>query len=150
MDGEKSLIDGFWAPHREACRFFGVSGSTIRRWANNNQVTYKRNPSNQRVYFLRTSNSSKNDNQLRKQETPLQNFIYCRVSSKKQQDDLKRQVDFLSSKYPTYKVITDIGSGLNYKRRGLLKLLDLSNKKQVGKIIVGSKDRLVRFGFELT
>jgi predicted site-specific integrase-resolvase len=71
------------------------------------------------------------------------------VSSSKQREDLDRQEAFLRDKYPTHTVIKDIGSGLNYKRKGLLKLLRLSNKKQVGEIVVFSKDRLCRFGFEL-
>jgi len=52
-------------------------------------------------------------------------------------------------KYPDYTLIKDIGSGLNYKRRGLLTLLDLSNKGLVEEVVVWSRDRLCRFGFEL-
>jgi putative resolvase len=55
----------------------------------------------------------------------------------------------LLSKYPTFRVIKDIGSGLNFKRKGLLKLLELSNKGLVDEVIVASKDRLCRFGYDL-
>ena len=56
---------------------------------------------------------------------------------------------FFGISIQNHKVIRDIGSGLNYKRKGLLKLLRESNKNQVREIVVFSKDRLCRFGFEL-
>jgi predicted site-specific integrase-resolvase len=62
---------------------------------------------------------------------------------------MDRQEAFLRDKYPYHQVIKDVGSGLNYKRKGLLKLLRMSNKNEVGEIVVFSKDRLCRFGFEL-
>jgi predicted site-specific integrase-resolvase len=79
----------------------------------------------------------------------LNRIIYTRVSSSKQKNDLDRQTAFLQNKYPNHIVIKDIGSGLNYKRKGLLKLLELSFKGLVGEVVVYSKDRLCRFGFEL-
>ncbi len=45
-------------------------------------------------------------------------YIYCRVSSKKQQGDLERQVAYLASQYPEATVITDIASGINFNRTG--------------------------------
>jgi predicted site-specific integrase-resolvase len=137
--------EGYWTTSRNACEIFGVTGNTIRRWTDSNKITYKRTPSNQRVYFISTTiNQSKNT----KIETK-QNVIYCRVSSSKQKDDLERQCLYLSSKYPDYKIIKDIGSGLNYKRPGLLKLLEMSNKQKLNEVVISSKDRLCRFGFEL-
>jgi predicted site-specific integrase-resolvase len=136
---------GYWTSHKNACEIYGISDSTLRRWANNNKVIYKRNPSNQRVYFISSESISTNNMEI----SNKQSFIYCRVSSQKQKDDLERQCTFLHSQYPNHKIIKDIGSGLNYKRRGLLKLLEMSNKSQVEEIIISSKDRLCRFGFEL-
>ena len=57
--------------------------------------------------------------------------------------------EYLSSKYETYDIITDIGSGINYNKPGLLKLIEKINKKEVDLIVVLYKDRLLRFGFEL-
>ncbi len=110
------------------------------------RIIYKRNPSNQRVYFIPDRNNERiKDIKL----SYKQNFIYCRVSSYKQKDDLDRQCMLLSNRYPNHKIVKDIGSGLNYKRKGLLSLLEQSSKGKVGQIIVSSKDRLCRFGFEL-
>ena len=78
---------------------------------------------------------------------------YARVSSKKQTDDLERQVnnlkEYLSNKYDNFDIITDIGSGINYNKPGLLKLIEKINRKEVDLIVVLYKDRLLRFGFEL-
>lgn len=78
---------------------------------------------------------------------------YCRVSSSKQKDDLERQVvnmeNYLKSLDVEYQIITDIGSGINYSKKGLKQLLELIHTKSVSKIVVFYKDRLLRFGFEL-
>ena len=78
---------------------------------------------------------------------------YCRLSSNKQKDDLIRQVEnmdkYLSSLNCEYEIIQDIGSGINYSKKGLKDLLKRINNKEVSKIVVFYKDRLLRFGFEL-
>ena len=40
-------MNGYWVSHREARDFYGVSDSTIRRWAKTNKIIFKRTPSNQ-------------------------------------------------------------------------------------------------------
>lgn len=78
---------------------------------------------------------------------------YCRVSSNKQKDDLERQVEnvktYMIAKGYQFEVITDIGSGINYNKKGLNKLIDMVTNSEVDKIVILYKDRLVRFGFEL-
>ena len=78
---------------------------------------------------------------------------YCRVSSRKQQDDLERQTEnmrrYLCAKGCKFEIITDIGSGINYNKAGLNILLDKVIKGEVDKVVVLHKDRLLRFGFEL-
>ncbi len=78
---------------------------------------------------------------------------YCRVSSKKQQADLKRQVQnmktYLLAQGKPFKIVTDIGSGIHYNKKGLNEVIDLVMDKKVSKIVVLYKDRLVRFGYEL-
>ena len=76
-------------------------------------------------------------------------ICYCRVSSRGQKDDLKRQVEWMKSKYPNNVVLTDVGSGLNFKRKNLQKLIKLAIEGNVRNIIVAYKDRLARIGFEL-
>ena len=78
---------------------------------------------------------------------------YCRVSSHKQKDDLERQIDnvktYLLAKGQPFEIISDIGSGINYKKKGLQELIGQISQNQVEKVVVLYKDRLLRFGFEL-
>jgi predicted site-specific integrase-resolvase len=143
------MQDGSWVYAKKACKFYGISANTLRRWANNNKVEHKRTPSNYRVYYIPVSYPDTNKHNINSKNTIKQNYIYCRVSSHKQKDDLGRQSKFLQNKYPNHILVTDIGSGLNYKRKGLLTLLEHSNKGLVNQVVIYSKDRLCRFGFEL-
>ncbi|SDY21178.1 Predicted site-specific integrase-resolvase [Allochromatium warmingii] len=74
---------------------------------------------------------------------------YCRVSSPSQRDDLQRQISYLSERYPEAEVIKDVGSALNYKRKGLKSILGRILRGEKLKIVVAHRDRLARFGFEL-
>lgn len=76
-------------------------------------------------------------------------IIYARVSSSKQKEDLERQVQILKSKYPEAEVIEDIGSTLNYKRKGLQMLLEKAHKRVFDKLVILYKDRLCRFSYDL-
>lgn len=78
---------------------------------------------------------------------------YCRVSSNKQKDDLERQIEniktYMYAKGYQFEIISDIGSGINYNKKGLLELLELVQSNEVEKIVILYKDRLLRFGYEL-
>ena len=58
------------------------------------------------------------------QSSPAQTVCYCRVSSKKQSADLDRQVAFMRERYPDAEIIRDVGSGLNFRRKRLLAILE--------------------------
>jgi excisionase family DNA binding protein len=76
--------------------------------------------------------------------------LYARVPSNTQKDDLINQVKFLEENVKEYdQVITDVGSSLNMKRKGFLKLLRMILNNEVSKVVVAYPDRLVRFGFEI-
>ena len=78
---------------------------------------------------------------------------YCRVSTPSQKDDLKTQVEnvktYMIAKGYQYEIIEDIGSGINYNKKGLKQLIDMINNQEVSKIVILYKDRLIRFGYEL-
>lgn len=82
-------------------------------------------------------------------EDNLQIILYARVSTTSQKDDLKRQVDYLQSIYPKAELITEVGSGLNFKRRKFLSILERILKSDISILVVAYSDRLVRFGFPL-
>ena len=75
------------------------------------------------------------------------------VSSHKQKDDLERQIDnvrtYLLAKGQPFEIISDIGSGINYKKKGLQELIKRICQNQVDKVVILYKDRLLRFGLEL-
>lgn len=78
---------------------------------------------------------------------------YCRVSTPAQKDDLETQVQnvksYMYAKGYKFEIITDIGSGINYKKKGLLELINKINNHEVSIVVVLYKDRLIRFGFDL-
>lgn len=78
---------------------------------------------------------------------------YCRVSTPSQKDDLKNQVNnvksYMIAKGYQYEIIEDIGSGINYNKKGLKQLIDKINNQEVSKVVILYKDRLIRLGFEL-
>ena len=78
---------------------------------------------------------------------------YCRVSTPAQKDDLKTQVEniktYMYAKGYQFEIIEDIGSGINYRKKGLKELLSKISNHEISKIVILYKDRLVRFGYEM-
>jgi putative resolvase len=131
---------------KTACRLYQVSPNTLRRWDKQNKINTIRTPSNLRMYSTQMhKNAVSNTNDVYKK----QKICYCRVSSIKQKDDLARQIQFMQSKYPEHTIIQDIGSGINWKRKGLQTILELSMSNKLQEVVVAHRDRLCRFAFEL-
>jgi predicted site-specific integrase-resolvase len=127
---------------------------TLRKLGDSKKIICYKTPSGQRKFnkscLEKMLNGISNNDQI--QESKKQNFIYCRVSSRKQMDDLSRQIEFVKSnqpEYSSYVVITDVASGINFKRKGLSTILDASLQGTVGEIVIAHRDRLCRFGFDL-
>ena len=139
---------------REAIEITGIGEQTLRKYVDQNRIDSYKTPSGHRKfdkgYLEKMCFSLSNDKKI--QETKRQNYIYARVSSKKQSDDLNRQIEFIKTKrpeYSSYNLITDIASGINFKRKGLLSILDSAIQNNIGEIVVAHRDRLSRFGFDL-
>lgn len=129
----------------------GVTAQTLRNWDKEGKLKPAFVKSNGYRYY--SLDDVLSFTQERKTKKDLNVIGYARVSSKKQSDDLDRQINnlntILKEKYTSFEIISDIGSGINYTKPGLRKLIEKINKKEVDLIIVLYKDRLVRFGFEL-
>jgi excisionase family DNA binding protein len=125
----------------QASKKFGVHEQTIRLWVEQGKLNAFKTPNGQRRIII--SQEVKNHYKERYKA------IYCRVSSGKQKDDLQRQTEFMQEQYKGFKVYQDIGSGINFKRKALLSLLDDILKGLVEEVVVSSRDRLCRFAFEL-
>lgn len=130
----------------------GVSIQTLRNWDKEGKLKPTYVTENGYRYYsedlLNKFKNVKNVNKIKKK-----NILYARVSTKSQKDDLDRQVDNLKqyaySKGYSFEIITDIGSGTNYKKEGFLKMINLVECGEVDRIIVLYKDRLIRFGYDL-
>ena len=133
-------------------QILGVTAQTLRNWDKEGKLKPAYVKSNGYRYYSEDSILAYTNNK-RKNKKKLNVVSYARVSSKKQSDDLERQVNnlksYLDSKYDEYEIITDIGSGINYTKPGLKKLIEKINRKEIDLIVVLYKDRLLRFGFEL-
>lgn len=102
----------------------GCSVDSLRRWSAQGSIEIIRTPGGQRLYNLRKFLDERSA--LAPQEGAKGKVAYCRVSSTGQRGDLERQVQHLKERFPTHRVITDIGSGINFKRKGLRTVLELA------------------------
>jgi len=126
---------------KEACLLLGLHPRTIQKWDKQGKIRVVRTPGGRRRIP---------ESEIRRLqgEKGIRSIIgYARVSSNTQKDDLERQVEYLRQR-GVQEVITDIGSGLNEKRKGFLRLLDRVLHNEVDKVVVLYEDRLTRFGFD--
>ena len=130
-------------------KHFHVDPCTLRRWADAGRIDYRWSPGGIRLYKLPDDSGGLPADVDGDEQQKKKKIVYARVSSSKQKDDLRRQADYLLSKFPDHELVTDVGSGINWKRRGLLSILDGADKGGVEEVVVASRDRLCRFAFEL-
>lgn len=136
---------------QEAADFLGVSTQTLRRWEREGRdIAVQRTKGGQRRYDLSQMRPlAIGPEKLSKGIT----LAYARVSSHDQKEDLQLQEKmlemFCSSHGWPFEIISDLGSGMNYQKRGLRKLLSLVMAGSVGRLVLTHKDRLLRFGAEL-
>lgn len=134
---------------QEAAELLGVHQGTVRRWESEGKIKSIKTTGGHRRYTLEELNKIKKVEPLDKKVT----IGYCRVSSHDQKEDLKRQIDHVSSyciaRGYSFKIIEDLGSGLNYNKKGLKEVISLIQNNKVERIVVNYKDRLIRFGFEI-
>ena len=137
----------------EFAKLIGKTEQTLRNWDKSNilkphhvaESRYRYYSQEQLNHFFGLKNNA----------TELNRKIigYCRVSSNKQKDELERQIEnvktYMIARGYQFEIISDIGSGINYNKKGLNQLIELISSSQVEKIVVLYKDRLLRFGFEL-
>ncbi len=122
---------------------FGYHPKTLSRWADEGKIKYTKSPGGHRRYLL-----SSLEELTEKAEDTREIVLYVRVSTHSQKEDLNSQREYVSSYYPQCKCISDIGSGLNFKRKKFLKLMEQVATHEIKRIVVAHKDRLCRFGFD--
>ena len=133
----------------KAAAELGVTRETLRRWEAAGKITSSRTPKNHRRYDLFLLRGIVPRKSCEEKRT----IAYARVSSHDQKDDLSRQVVVLESYCAshgwTFEVIQDLGSGLNYSKKGLKWLIREICSGSVQRLVITHKDRLLRFGAEL-
>jgi predicted site-specific integrase-resolvase len=142
-----------YVPIGIASKMLGVSIMTLRRWEKSGKLVPERTPTNHRRYLMsdiQTFNPLNINRQILKKAT----IGYARVSSyATQKKDLDRQVKvlemYMASQGWKYTIIKDLGSGMNYNKKGLKQLLDDILNNKIGRLVLTHKDRLLRFGAEL-
>ena len=136
---------------QDAAKFLGVSTQTLRRWEREGKdIAVQRTKGGQRRYDLSKMRPlAVGPDKLSRGAT----LAYARVSSHDQKEDLQRQEKmlemFCSSHGWPFEIISDLGSGMNYQKRGLRKLLARIMDGNIGRLVLTHKDRLLRFGAEL-
>jgi len=126
---------------KDAKSLLGVTTKTIQKWDKEGKIKIIRTIGGRRRVPL-----SEIERLQGIRSHNLQIIGYARVSSATQKDDLQTQVQLLNQRGITH-ILTDIGSGLNEKRRSYRKLIQLILTHQLQKIVVTYPDRLTRFGF---
>lgn len=130
---------------KEAAKITGVTPKTLRIWELEGKLHPKRTNGGHRRYDISELIGRKTDK--------LTTIAYARVSSHDQKEDLKRQElvleNYCSSKGFEFQLISDLGSGLNYKKKGLICLIKLICSGKIERLVLTHKDRLLRFGSEL-
>jgi predicted site-specific integrase-resolvase len=143
-------MDAKYLTVSEAARQMGLSAATLRRWhADGTRLPDLVTPGGQRRY-LATSVACMRPSRPTSVRTTI---AYARVSSHDQKEDLRRQSELLSAYCTTngwkHEVISDLGSGLNFRKRGLRRLMELVLAGSVERLVITHRDRLLRFGAEL-
>lgn len=134
----------------EAALALGVSITTLRRWEASGRLVAEHTAGGHRRYDL---TKLRPEMFRAEDEANRRTVAYARVSSHDQKDDLERQKQVLelycARQGWTFELIADLGSGMNYHKKGLKKLLDAVIDGQVRRLVITHKDRLLRFGAEL-
>ena len=149
---------------KEACKTLGVHQQTLYLWEKSGKIEIIRHSERGKRYYnvqkylddnkqktekdIKIENILNDENKNDKIKEGKINICYVRVSTLGQKDDLERQKKYMKGKYKKYEMIEDIGSGINFNRRGLKKIIHLAIEGKVNKLVVAHKDRLTRFGFE--
>ena len=130
----------------EAANLLGVSVQALRNWESEGKIMPShRTPGGQRMYDLAEL--------LGVNDKTYPTIAYARVSSNDQKEDLERQhavlEAFCNKNGWQTEIIRDFGSGMNYNKKGLLRLLERIVQGQMSRLVLTHKDRLLRFGGDL-
>ena len=148
----------------QASEKLGIHQRTLYQWEMKGWIKTLRTPGGIRYYdvdgYIKNKECEKEKETKKEQEcieTELKeldkkeeklNICYVRVSTHGQKSELENQKKFMEKMFPNYEMIEDIGSGINFNRKGLRKIIDLAIEGKINMVVVANRDRLTRFGFD--
>lgn len=153
-----NCIEEKYIGKKKALELLGISGMTLLKLEEQNKIEVIKTIGGHRKYNVQkyiNDNKKKADEKININVKNINNvkeklnICYVRVSTQGQKSDLEHQKEYMVKKYPKYEIIEDIGSGINFNRKGLRKIIKLGIEGKINKLVVAYKDRLTRFGFEL-
>ena len=135
---------------KEFAELLGVSVKTLQRWDREGILKANRTPIDRRYYTYAQYLQFKG---IQIENDRRDVVIYARVSTRNQKDDLQNQVEFLKQFCNAKGMIVnqcmeEFGSGLNYNRKKWNKLLEEVMENKIKTIVISSKDRFIRFGYD--
>ena len=142
---------------KETMDYLNVSKITLQRWDNSGRLKAIRTSGGHRRYKLSDLEKFIGEHHAEGKETDdviVATYARCSTSNQKQHGNIDRQSQRLSEycakkKYKVEYIIKDMGSGLNDKRKGFIKLCDLVVNGKINKVVIEHKDRLTRFQYNL-
>lgn len=138
----------------QAPKILGISIQTLRNWEKTGKllpdfISVGRTRRYSRCRLLSIAGLTKPETKEDQKTT----IAYARVSTNEQKEDLSRQIEllelFCAKNGFSYEVISDLGSGMNYRKKGLKNFLTLFLTTRLNCLVITHKDRLLRFGAEL-
>ena len=127
---------------KDALERLGIHYQTLRNWRLSGKIKYVKVGE----YHLYDVDSLIGEE---KEKTENHKICYCRVSTHGQKKELENQIKYMKEKYPKHEILTDIGSGINFKRKNFLKILDYAIQNKLDELVIAYKDRLCRISYEL-
>ena len=143
---------------KEAMEYLHASKSSMHRWDREGKLMPLRTSGGHRRYRLKDlqefSGECSCGGNVNSSDVIVATYARCSTSDQKQHGDIERQSQRLSEycakeKYKVEYIIKDMGSGINDKRKGFVKLCKLVTEKKINKVVIEHKDRLTRFQYSL-
>ena len=148
-----SFFKGNYYTPKEASKKLGVHWQTLKNWDKQGKIKTIRSPGGKRYYdisdFINKIEGTNNINEELEIENKRKKICYCRVSSHSQKIELENQIKYMKDKYPEHEILYDIGSGINFNRHNLNKIINYGIKNELEELAIAYKDRLCRIGYEL-
>jgi len=155
-----SFFKGNYYTPKDASKKLGVHWQTLRNWEKQGKIKTIRSPGGKRYYDINNfivdienNNSDIKEINVKDDNKEIKNIkrkiCYCRVSSYSQKPELENQIKYMTEKFPNHEILYDIGSGINFNRPNLNKIINYGIKNELEELAIAYKDRLCRIGYEL-